>query len=298
MTWRAWLVRLATLLALAVTLRAGFWQLDRAAQRDAAQARVQAQAQATVLDNAALLGALRASGPAGADQPAGQPTPGWQDRRVQLRGHWLPEHTVYLDNRAMDGAAGFFVTTPLVLEARAQMQPAQSDGDSASGNEVFQSDARLAAPSSTPASAQQMPTSNRADPIIWVQRGWAPRHAQDRTRLPPVHTPAGAVQVEGRLAPQLSQAYALGADAVGPIRQNLTLTQMQAMVTSPMLGAVVVQTGPASDGLLRNWPPPASGAAKNRGYAVQWFGMAGLILILYVWFQFLRPLVRRSAPPA
>ena len=128
-----------------------------------------------------------------------------------------------------------------------------------------------------------------------MQRGWAPRNLQDRSRLPAVQTPPGGVLVEGRLAPQLSQAYALGADAVGPIRQNLTLAQMQTMVASPVLGAVVVQTGPASDGLLRNWPPPASGAAKNRGYAVQWFGMAGLILVLYVWFQFLRPLIRRRA---
>ena len=32
-----------------------------------------------------------------------------------LQGRWLPEHTVYLDNRQMQGRPGFFVLTPLQL---------------------------------------------------------------------------------------------------------------------------------------------------------------------------------------
>ena len=282
MNKRLWLLRIATLAGLALTLRAGFWQLDRAAQREAAQERLQAQTQASELDNVALMGVLTASSPK--DKPDAPP---WLDRRVQLRGHWLPEQTVYLDNRAMDGAAGFFVATPLVLEGPVPIRAA-SEGASANGES---GQALGPAPS---AESVLQPTA-KTGPVIWVQRGWAPRNLQDRTRLPEVQTPAGRVSVEGRLAPQLSQAYALGADSAGPIRQNLTPAQMQTIVRSPVLGAVVVQTGPTSDGLLRNWPPPASGAAKNRGYAVQWFGMAGLILVLYVWFQFLRPLIRRRA---
>ena len=281
MNKRQWLLRIATLAGLALTLRAGFWQLDRAAQREAAQERLQTQAQASELDNIALLSALAVSSP---DQIG---TPAWQDRRVQLRGHWLPEQTVYLDNRAMDGAAGFFVATPLVLHGPEPVHAA-SEGASANGESGQ-------APDPAPSAESRLQPTAKMGPVIWVQRGWAPRNLQDRTRLPDVQTPAGTVAVAGRLAPQLSQAYALGADSTGPIRQNLIRAQMQTMVTSPVLGAVVVQTGPASDGLLRNWPPPASGAAKNRGYAVQWFGMAGLILVLYVWFQFLRPLIRRRA---
>lgn len=36
-------------------------------------------------------------------------------RAVVLQGRWLPEHTVYLDNRQMQGRPGFFVLTPLQL---------------------------------------------------------------------------------------------------------------------------------------------------------------------------------------
>ena len=274
MNKRLWLLRIATLAGLALTLRAGFWQLDRAAQREAAQERLQTQAQASELDNVALTAVLTST-------PASQTnSPAWLDRRVRLRGHWLPEQTVYLDNRAMDGAAGFFVTTPLQLDGPEQIHASNAEPDAVPGGAA---DAKSTHP------IAQM------GPVIWVQRGWVPRNLQDRTQLPSVPSPAERVLIEGRLAPALSQVYALGADSSGPIRQNLTLAQMQTMVSSPVLGAVVVQNGPTRDGLLRNWPPPASGAAKNRGYAVQWFGMAGLILVLYVWFQFLRPLIRRRA---
>ena len=42
---------------------------------------------------------------------------------------------------------------------------------------------------------------------VLVQRGWAPRDFQDRTRRPPVETPTGEVQVQGRLAPPPAKLY-------------------------------------------------------------------------------------------
>jgi len=39
------------------------------------------------------------------------------ERRIVLQGRWVPEHTVFLANRTMDGQAGFFVVTPLRLPA-------------------------------------------------------------------------------------------------------------------------------------------------------------------------------------
>jgi surfeit locus 1 family protein len=51
----------------------------------------------------------------------------------------------------------------------------------------------------------------------------------------------------------------------------------------------VQQTGAASEGLLRQWPQAGSGAEKNYGYAFQWWAIAVLIAILYVWFQFVLP---------
>ena len=37
-------------------------------------------------------------------------------RRVQLRGRWLSQHTLFLDNRQMDARQGLYVLTPLALD--------------------------------------------------------------------------------------------------------------------------------------------------------------------------------------
>ena len=98
---RAAIVLLATLLAAAGTAKLGFWQLDRAAQKVAAAAAVEERGRLPALSSADL-----------------QPDETQLQRRVQLRGRWLPDTTAYLDNRPMDGRVGFFVVTPLQLEGR------------------------------------------------------------------------------------------------------------------------------------------------------------------------------------
>ena len=103
-------------------------------------------------------------------------------------------------------------------------------------------------------------------------------------------TPAGSVRLQGLIAPPPSKLYALGQEGQGLIRQNVDLQDFQAETGLPLLGISVVQTGPASDGLLREWPQPASGVDKHYGYAFQWFGLALVIAFLYVWFQIVRPL--------
>ena len=56
-----------------------------------------------------------------------------------------------------------------------------------------------------------------------------------------------------------------------------------------------MQIGAASEGLQREWPEVATGVEKHYGYAAQWFGLAALIAILYVWFQFIAPRRRARA---
>jgi surfeit locus 1 family protein len=40
-------------------------------------------------------------------------------RRIEALGQWLPQHTVFLDNRQMNGRPGFYVLTPLRLDGGA-----------------------------------------------------------------------------------------------------------------------------------------------------------------------------------
>jgi len=99
---RFWLVTVLTLLAVVATAELGRWQLSRAAAKEALQASMDARVAEPVLDGVTL----RHNG--GADVLL--------HRRVVVRGHWLADRTVFLDNRQMNGRVGFFVVTPLKLE--------------------------------------------------------------------------------------------------------------------------------------------------------------------------------------
>jgi surfeit locus 1 family protein len=230
-------VTLAMCVGVVLTMRLGFWQLSRAQEKLDRHQNIQSQQAAPVLDTPLLL-----------QQPVLFKA---LHRRVSLTGYWLPQHTVYLDNRAMNGRAGFWVLTPLVLDANTR---------------------------------------------VLVQRGWVPRHQLDRTALPEIDTPSGVVHVQGRLSPPPSELLQLGsADALdhvasgsSRIRQNIDLAQY-AVETGGALVATVLQTGSASEGLARDWPEISAGVEKHQAYAFQWFALAATQLLLYLWFQWIKP---------
>jgi len=124
---------------------------------------------------------------------------------------------------------------------------------------------------------------------ILVQRGWVPRNFADRTRLPDVSTPSGIVTVEGRMAPPPSRLYEFQGAESGRIRQNLDLPAFRAQTGLPLLDVSLLQTGAPSEGLLREWAAPNLGVDKHYGYAFQWFGLCGLVVLLYGWFQLVLP---------
>jgi len=43
---------------------------------------------------------------------------------------------------------------------------------------------------------------------------------------------------------------------------------------------IVLQTSAAADGLVRDWPLPAAGIERHRGYAFQWYALAALAAVL------------------
>ncbi len=95
-------VLVAALLLAALTARLGVWQMDRAGEkRQLYEAQVGQRALPTLAE------AELARSPA---QAAAQ-----RHRLVALQGHWLPAHTVYLENRLMQGRTGFYAVTPLQL---------------------------------------------------------------------------------------------------------------------------------------------------------------------------------------
>ncbi len=253
---RFWCIAAAALAAVLLTASLGRWQLQRAAQKEALQAAMDQRAALPALDAAQLAAALGAGGAQAGSADA------LLHRQARLRGQWLPQATVFLDNRQMQGRPGFFVVTPLRLATRPEV-------------------------------------------VVAVQRGWVPRDFQDRTRLPEVPTPAGEVEVAGRIAAPPSRLYEPGGTAApegsSRIRQNLDLAAYGAEHGLALAPLSLLQTGSddaGPQGLRRDWPAIDSGVAKHYGYAFQWFGLCGLVVLLYVWFQIVRRFLRPRGEPA
>lgn len=128
---------------------------------------------------------------------------------------------------------------------------------------------------------------------VLVQRGWVARDSRERSRLPHVATPTGAVTVMGRVVPWPSTYVALGADEAGPIRQNVAPESFAREVGVRLRPVTIQQEVAAPQGeaaaLVRRWPAAALDVHKHYGYAVQWFLLCALAAGLYVWFQLIRP---------
>lgn len=232
---RTLVVLLASLIVVALTARLGFWQLSRAAQKMAVQ---------STLDARAVEPALHLADLAFTPQQAAQQ----HYRKVRLSGHWRADRTVFLDNRPMNNATGFYVVTPLVL-------------------------------------------SGRTDAVL-VQRGWVPRDMSNRTSLPALPSPAGEVEIEGLVAPSPGRLYEFSNVASGPIRQNLVIDAFAAETGLALRPFTVLQADSPStrgDGLRRQWALPAVDVQMHYGYAFQWFALSALVVVLYVWFQLIRP---------
>lgn len=133
-----------------------------------------------------------------------------------------------------------------------------------------------------------------SDTTVLVQRGWIARDFQDRSRLASIESPAGTVRVLGRMAPAPGKLYEFAGAQPGPIRQNLSIAAFRLETGLPLLEAVVIEVGPASEGLLREWSAPNAGLDRHYGYAFQWFGLCALLVGLYGWFQLILPWRRRG----
>jgi len=165
-------------------------------------------------------------------------------RRVAVRGSFVPEQTVYLDNRLRHGRVGYEVVTPLRLEGSALH--------------------------------------------VVVMRGWVAA-GRSRNDLPRVPTPGGVLRVEGVALAEIPQRYEpKGAQPEGRIWQNLSVDRMRAATGLALQPVLIEQRSETGDGLARDWPQRGSGAEKNENYALQWYSLAALALILWIVLSFRR----------
>jgi surfeit locus 1 family protein len=220
-----WVPFIATVLVVGLGISLGRWQSQRADYKAGIESAITTQSAAAPL-------ALGGTG------TARQPE---EFRRVTMTGSFVPEWSVYLDNRPYNGAPGFYVVTPFRLEGQSEH--------------------------------------------ILVARGWAPRHVEDRERLPSFDTPIGKTTVSGIVRSSLPRVMQLGeAQPVRPgaIVQNVEIPGFMQASGLNVRPFFVQQTSGTGDTLVRDWPKPSSGIDKHHGYAFQWYGLSLMAVIFFI----------------
>ncbi|EHK64055.1 SURF1 family protein [Achromobacter arsenitoxydans] len=239
------------LLGLAVTILVslGQWQLRRSDERRA------------ILD---AIEAGRKQAPL-ALTPATPPAEMTAWRAAQASGAWLPEFSVLLDNRNHDGKPGYWLATPLLLDASSRRAVLVLRGWLP---RVIQGQGEPRLPP-TPEGMQTVEgeLSVRVPRLFEL---WSLGGAEAST-LP------ASLPVAGGTVPQV---------------QNLPLDAYAKATGLALLPTVLSQRGDtAGDGLVRDWPQPSVDFQQNTSYAVQWFAFGAIAAI--AWLVVLGGAIRR-----
>jgi surfeit locus 1 family protein len=120
---------------------------------------------------------------------------------------------------------------------------------------------------------------------VLVNRGWIPL-GNGRSELPDPPAVAGEVSVLGRVKPPVSNTFTLGEEEVRrgwPYRiQRVDTVRLAGELGYPLLPVVLLLDPQEPAGFVRDWRPLHFGPERNVGYAVQWFGLAAVLAVIYL----------------
>jgi surfeit locus 1 family protein len=224
----SWPMTLLTVLLLAGFVSLGRWQWHRGEARQAVWAEYEKDTPAVHVPAADLDRVERFA-------------------RVEVEGHFDPEHQFLLDNRSHAGQPGYEVLTPFVL---------------ASGMRLL------------------------------VDRGWVPFTGY-RDRLPDVSLADSTPRrISGRIEELPAAGLASGRAPPGTDSHWPKLTsfptheELQAALGSRLTRRLLLLDPQMPDGYVRDWTPPGLPPARHLSYAIQWWGFAVVLLVLYFGLNF------------
>ena len=166
---------------------------------------------------------------------------GLEYQHASTVGRYDNAHQLLLDNRTHEGRAGYQVLTPFILR--------------------------------------------NSEVAVLVNRGWVPLGVS-RNQLPDVTVDEAQRTVLGRLKIPPAKVFMLGEEEprqAWPYRiQRIHIPALSEELQRTLLPVVLLLDNAEPDGYLRDWRPLSGfGPEKNVGYAVQWFGLAAALLIIY-----------------
>ena len=172
-------------------------------------------------------------------------------RRVTVRGEFLHQWPVYLDNRPQNGRPGFYVVMPFRIAGTSTSVLVQ----------------RGWIPLNRADRNQLMPYPTPAGEV--TISGVARRHASR--------------------VMQFAGAAPLTPGAIVQNLQTDELARAAHLTLQPILIEQTTRANDPPDGLIRDWPKPSSGVDQHRGYAFQWYSLALMAFIFFVVTGIRRP---------
>ena len=273
---------LAAALVFAVAFAAGQWQSGRAAEKDVIEAR-----------HAALHSAPALALPRAVTLAEAEPLDG---RRLRAEGEFLNGHTMYLDNQVLNRRAGYHVLTPfraangaVVLVNRGWAAQGRSRADlpvvkALTGNISIEGRAAL-----PPRRIYEI-KPDAAPGKVWQNLLLPAMSKQAGVDLLPFVLRLTSDTGDGlqRVASGADSAGSAAASAAAGANHGTGLGMNPAGTTPADINPAVIN--PAATKPATN---PGMTAAKHRGYAFQWYGLAALTAVLFLFFTF----VERSRSP-
>jgi len=133
------------------------------------------------------------------------------------------------------------------------------------------------------------PFREQGGELVMINRGWIASNAY-RENLPQAQAIEGEVELSGAIYVPLGEQFMLAEEAPGTgwprIIQSLDMTRMAEALGVERLFPYTVRLASFSPGaFVRNWPVITTTPERHRGYAVQWFSLAGVLLLLYLYLS-------------
>lgn len=122
--------------------------------------------------------------------------------------------------------------------------------------------------------------------LVLVSRGWI--ELEDRSKLPTINTTKNVLKVQGVLRPE-SQDFVLENEEMNnknnPILlQTVNLSELSNFLGKPLSPYILELSELSESAFVKTWQPINLSSFRHFGYAVQWFGLAVVLIVGYVFF--------------
>ncbi|MBI1423598.1 MAG: hypothetical protein GC149_09050 [Gammaproteobacteria bacterium] len=163
-------------------------------------------------------------------------------RHLQVSGTFLDKYQIFIDNKVSQGQAGYDVVTPLRIKQTNQ--------------------------------------------VVLVDRGWVPL-GNSRAELPHIDTPDQEVTLTGIADYHTKDVVSFGAanrsnQGWPAVVRWVDIQEIQAETKLDLAPFMLLLDPKERYGFVRNWQFVNMPPAKHVSYAVQWFTMALVLLVIYI----------------